>query len=173
MGDNIRRSGRKGSVTIASPDGGKVRGGVVETRAKMCTRFKSDRLFGVVNNEAITSVDENVAPLGLEVIWEGYKDFRPCFIINFCGIEKNMWHRDISSTSTKGVNDWVIGVNYPPGDLVGIIWSSWDWPVREGCMKFIKIWGRDGTLEIEVVLIDNVRVDGNMTAVRREGYLTL
>ena len=40
-------------------------------------------------------------------------------------------------------------------------------------MKFIKIWGRDGTLKIEVVLVDNVRVDGDMTALRREGYLTL
>ena len=115
MGDNILRSGRKGSVAITSPDGGKVRGCVVEASAKMCTRFNSDRLFGVVNNETITCVDEKVAPLGLKVIWEGYKDFRPCFIINFCGIEKNMWHRDLRSTRTEGVNDWVIGVNYPPG----------------------------------------------------------
>ena len=38
-------------------------------------------------------------------------------------------------------------------------------------MKIIKLWGRNGTLEIEVVLIDNVGVDGNMTALRREGEL--
>ena len=84
-----------------------------------------------------------------------------------------MWYRNIRSTRAEGVYDWVIGVNNPPGDLVAIIWSSWDWPVREGSMKLIKLWGRNGTLEIEVVLIDNVGVDSNMTAFRREGYLTL
>ena len=40
-------------------------------------------------------------------------------------------------------------------------------------MKLIKLWGRNGALEIEVVLVDNVRVDGSMTAVRRKGNLTL
>ena len=139
----------------------------------MCASFNSNRLFGVVDNETKTCVDEKVAPLGLEVVWEGVKDFRSVVIINLCGIEEDMWHRNVRSTRTKGVYDWVIGVNYPPGDLVAIIRSSWDWPVRERRMKFIKIWGRDGTLKIEVVLIDNVRVDGDMTALRRERDLTL
>ena len=139
----------------------------------MCGSLNSDRLFGVVKNETETCVDEKVAPLGLKVVWEGVKNFRSCFIINFSGIEKNMWHRNLRSTRTEGVYDWVIRVNYPPGDLVAIIWSSWDWPVGEGRMKFIKIWGRDGTLKIEVVLVDNVRVDGDMAALGREGYLAL
>ena len=84
-----------------------------------------------------------------------------------------MWHRDLRSSSAKGVYDWVIRVNDPPRDLVAIFWSSWDWPVWEGSVKIIKLWGRNGTLEIEVVLIDNVGVDGDMTALRREGELTL
>ena len=167
------RSGRKGGVAIATPDGGEVRGGIAEAGAKMCASLNSDRLFGVVNNETETCVDEKGAPLGLKIVWEGVKNFRSCFIVNFCGIEKNMWHRNLRSTRTEGVYDWVIGVNDPPGDLVAIIWSSWDWPVREGSMKLIKLWGRNGALEIEVVLVDNVRVDGSMTAVRRKGYLTL
>jgi len=36
-------------------------------------------------------------------------------------------------------------------------------------MKFIKLWGRDGTLKIEVVLVDNVRIDRDMAALWGEG----
>ena len=39
----------------------------------------------------------------------------------------------------------------------------------EGSMKLIEVGGRYGTLEIEVVLIDNVRIDRDMAAFRREG----
>ena len=65
------RSGRKGDVAITAPNGGEVRGGIVEASAKMCGCLNPDRLFGVVKNETETCVDEKVAPLGLKVVWEG------------------------------------------------------------------------------------------------------
>ena len=77
------RSGRKGGGAVAAPDGSEVRGGIVEASAKMCASLNSDRLFGVVNNETKTCVDEKGTPLGLKIIWEGVKDFRSCFIVNF------------------------------------------------------------------------------------------
>ena len=58
----------------------------------------------------------------------------------------------------------VIRVNYPPWDLVAIAWPRRDRPVREGSMKLIESWSRDGALEIEVVFVDDVRVDRNMAA---------
>ena len=109
------RSGRKGGVAIATPDGGEVRGGIAEAGANMCASLNSDRLFGVVNNETETYVDEKGAPLGLKIVWEGVKHFRSCFIVNFCGIEKNVWHRNLRSTRTEGVYDWVIGVGSTRG----------------------------------------------------------
>ena len=39
----------------------------------------------------------------------------------------------------------------------------------EGSMKLVEVGGRDGTLEIEVVLIDDVRIDRDMAALWREG----
>ena len=140
------RSCREGGVTITFPDSAKVRGGIVETGAKMSGSLYSDRLFGVVDNETEPCVDEEVAPLGLERIWEGVKYVWSCFIINFRGIEKAMWHGNLRSTRPKGVYDWVIGVNYPPWDLVAITWPSWDLPVGKGSMKLIQIGSRDGAL---------------------------
>ena len=69
-----------------------VRGGIVEAVAKMFGSLDSDRFFGMVENEAKPSIDEEVAPFGLESIWEVVKNFWSCFVINFCGVKQAMWH---------------------------------------------------------------------------------
>lgn len=79
-------------VTIAGPESGEVRGGIVEAVAKMFGSLESDRFFGMVENEAKPSIDEEVAPFGLESIWEVVKNFWSCFVINFCGVKQAMWH---------------------------------------------------------------------------------
>ena len=86
----------------------------------------SDRLFGMVENETEPSIDEEVAPFGLESVWEDVKNFWSCFIINFCGVEQAMWHWNISSAVPKGIYYWVIGVNDPPWNLVTIVGSRGD-----------------------------------------------
>ena len=131
------RSGGKGGVAIATPDGGEVSGGIAEAGAKMCASLNSDRLFGVVNNETETCVDEKGAPLGLKIVWEGVKKGdRGKRLIRGSGCHHLV---ELGLASEGGKHE--------------------AHPV-------------DGALEIEVVLVDNVRVDGNF-AVRRKGYLTL
>ena len=113
-------------MTITSPESVEVRRGIVETVSKMFGSFDSDRLFGMVENETEPSIDEEVAPFGLESVWEDVKNVWSCFIINFCGVKQDSWHGYISSAGPKGVYDRVVGVNDPPWNLVTIFGSSRD-----------------------------------------------
>ena len=79
-------------MTITGPESVEVRGGIVEAVSKMFGSLDSDRLFGMVENETKPSIDEEVAPFGLESVWEDVKNFWSCFIINFCGVEQAKWH---------------------------------------------------------------------------------
>ena len=60
-------------------------------------------------------------------------------------------------------------VNDPPWDLITIIRASRDGPMGKGGMKFIKLWSRDGTLKVEIVLINDVGIDRDVAALWGEG----
>ena len=111
--DDVLRSCREGGVAIPFPDSAEVSASV-ETLSEMSGSLNSDWLFGVIDNETVPCAYDEVAPFCLKDIWEGKENVRSCVIRDFSGIEKAMWNGNLRSTRPKGVDDWVIGVNYPP-----------------------------------------------------------
>ena len=57
--------GRRG-VAITCPESIEVWGGAVEAISKVFGSLDSNRLFGMVEDETKSSIDEEVAPFGLE-----------------------------------------------------------------------------------------------------------
>ena len=113
-------------MAITCSESVEVWGGIVEAFPKVFGSLESNRLFGMVEDETKSSIDEEVAPFSLEIVWESGKNFGSCFIINFCGVEEAMWHGDIGSAGAKGVDYRVVWVNDPPWDLITIIRASGD-----------------------------------------------
>ena len=99
--------GRRG-VAITCAESIEVWGGAVEAISKVFGSLDSNRLFGMVEDETKSSIDEEVAPFGLESVREESKNVGSVFMINFCGVEEAMWHGNISSAGAKGVNYRVV-----------------------------------------------------------------
>ena len=57
-------------MAITCSEGVEVWGGMVEAFPKVFGGLDSNRLFGMVEDETKSSIDEEVAPFSLEIVWE-------------------------------------------------------------------------------------------------------
>ena len=91
------RSCGEGCVAVTLTESAKVRGIIVEALSKVSGSLDTDRLFGVIDDEAVTHVDQKVAPLVPQRVWKVVENSWLCVICNFSGIEEIRGYRYLRS----------------------------------------------------------------------------